>query len=128
MQFCHSAGAESGVAPKVDIRYLAEHADAYLGKRVLVHACVVEAFHGVFIHPCGSHSKNIVILDFPDSKFALIPQLFFDRLHANYGVEAEADVTGTIARKEMTNTFGYKGTIYVLELQDILNPNIFHKS
>jgi hypothetical protein len=116
-------------ATRVTLKALAGHERAYVGKGIVVHGCLVNAFHGYFIHTCGREPGPIVLIDVPESKERFVANVFFDQLHANFGVEAEADVVGTIVKQNTNDILGNRTSNkkYMLQLEDVLHAKIFRK-
>jgi hypothetical protein len=124
-----SANPNSATSTRVELRKLVINEQAYFGKGIVVHGCLVNAFHGYFIHACGGEPGPIVLVDVPESKERFVADVFFDQLHANFGVEAEADVVGTIVKQNTNDILGNKTSNkkYMLQLENVLNAKIFRK-
>jgi hypothetical protein len=123
------ASIASNAPPRVDIRYLAQHESAFLGKVVSVHACWVWAHpHGSFIHPCDEKSDNgryVLLIDYPDTGTDFLSDIYVDRLNTRTLQQVEADYVGTVTQETIQVPWGTSlktRVVYVLMLQQVLHP------
>ncbi|MGH8182287.1 MAG: hypothetical protein ACREPH_01340 [Rhodanobacteraceae bacterium] len=114
-------------ASRVDFKNLRAQPDLYSSKKILVHGCFVDTvIEGALIQPCGNHNwRNIFILEVADGSGVNLVHIE-SGLHAtSFAVEVEADMVGTVVRETRAVPGGKPRTIYVFQLQDVLNPRVF---